>query len=133
MGATSSKSTKKKLKNYVSWFEIPALNLKRAVNFYNQIYDIRMETMEMQDFSMAFFPADKGIGGALVVGQGCLPSETGTLVYLNGGKDLNEILEKVEKAGGRVVLEKTPIGKNSGFFALFIDTEGNKLALHSNN
>lgn len=133
MGSTSSKTPKKKtkLKNYINWFEIPALNLQRAATFYNYIYNIEMETTEMNGYAMAFFPVDNGVGGAVVTGQGCSPSETGTLVYLNGGKDLNVVLEKVEPAGGRVVMGKTLINDQAGYFAIFIDTEGNKLALHS--
>jgi predicted enzyme related to lactoylglutathione lyase len=133
MGSTSSKHSKKKLKHYVNWFEIPTLNLQRAVAFYNQIYGIKMETVELNGYSMAFFPTDGGIGGALVMGQGCIPSETGTLVYLNGGNDLMTILQKIEEAGGRIILNKTMINDESGYFALFIDTEGNRLALHSKN
>jgi predicted enzyme related to lactoylglutathione lyase len=121
------------MKNYISWFEIPALNLERAVAFFNHIYGINMETQAMNGYSMAFFPADKGIGGAIVTGPGCTPTEAGTLVYLNGGRDLTTILSKVEAAGGRIVLEKTKINDEVGYFALFMDTEGNKLALHSKN
>jgi predicted enzyme related to lactoylglutathione lyase len=133
MGTTVSRKPNRpiKLKDYVSWFEIPALNLERAVSFYNHIYGIDMETMEMNNYATAFFPADKGIGGAVVQCPGCVPSEAGTLVYLNAGKDLNEVLTKVEEGGGRVVMGKTLINSDSGYFAIFIDTEGNKLALHS--
>ncbi|WP_432410561.1 VOC family protein [Rasiella sp. SM2506] len=131
MGTLGSKQKTKKIKNYVNWFEIPVLNLKRAVAFYNHIYNIQMEMTEMNEYAMAFFPADNGIGGALVMGPGSVPSETGSLIYLNGGEDLQILVNKVEIAGGRVILEKTKIDDDSGYFALFIDTEGNKLALHS--
>jgi predicted enzyme related to lactoylglutathione lyase len=90
-----------------------------------------METLDLSGYAMAFFPADKGIGGAVVTGEGCIPGQTGPLVYLNGGKDLDTVLSKVDEAGGRVVMKKTLINKESGYFAIFIDTEGNKLALHS--
>jgi predicted enzyme related to lactoylglutathione lyase len=80
---------------------------------------------------MAFFPATDGIGGAIVKGPGSIPNDSGPLLYLNGGKDLNEILKKVPNAGGRIVLPKTLISDDAGYFAIFIDTEGNKLALHS--
>ncbi|WP_420316923.1 VOC family protein [Ekhidna sp.] len=133
MGLPSTRKKSKKLRHYVSWFEIPALNLLRAVGFYNFIYDIEMETTEAGGYSMALFPADNGIGGAIVVGEGSIPSETGTLVYLNGGKDLSKVLSKVEEAGGRVIMDKTLISEEAGYFALFIDTEGNKLALHSDS
>lgn len=129
--STKNKSTK--LGHYVTWFEIPALNLLRAVGFYNHIYQIKMKTTESSDYAMALFPADNGIGGAIVVGEGSIPSATGTLVYLNGGDDLAPILGRVVEAGGRIILGKTLISEDAGYFALFIDTEGNKLALHSNN
>ena len=133
MGTVAAKSGKKKLNHYVSWFEIPVLNVQRAVAFYNYIYGIEMQTVELNGYSMAFFPADQGIGGALVMGPGCTPSEDGTLVYLNAGNDLSPVVAKITEAGGRIVLEKTKINDESGYFALFMDTEGNKLALHSNN
>lgn len=146
MGSTSSgkKTTKKSavkksvvkktknFKNYISWFEIPAINFEQAVDFYNKIYDIKMAVTTNGDYTMAFFPADEGIGGAVVCGPGSAPSEKGPLMYLNGGSDLNTVLGKVGDAGGRVIMPKTLISKESGYFAIFIDTEGNKLALHSN-
>jgi predicted enzyme related to lactoylglutathione lyase len=126
---TSTRNTG--LKDYVSWFEIPAINFHRAVAFYSQIYDIAMETAETGAYAMAFFPSAKGIGGAVVTGPGCTPSDTGTLVYLNAGKNLEGVLSRVEPAGGRVVMGKTLINESAGYFALFVDSEGNKLALHS--
>ncbi|MBK8501636.1 MAG: VOC family protein [Saprospiraceae bacterium] len=133
MGGISTKKQKKRttLKDYISWFEIPAINFQNAVNFYSQIFDIKMQQVETGEYLMAFFPTTDGIGGAIVKGPGSLPNDTGPLLYLNGGKDLNDILEQVPKAGGRIVLTKTLIAEDSGYFAIFIDTEGNKLALHS--
>jgi len=132
MGTLSKKKKKTYLpKDFVSWFEIPALDLKRSVAFFNEIFDMSMDVMETPDYSMAVFPVNKGIGGAVMVGHGCVPSETGALIYLNAGKDLSKVLERVEGAGGRVIMEKTLINEESGHFALFIDSEGNKLALHS--
>jgi hypothetical protein len=132
MGTLGTKPKTKKIKNYVNWFEIPVLDLKRAMAFYNHMYDIKMEMTELKEYAMAFFPTQTGIGGALVMGLGCVPSETGSLIYLNGGSDLQVLLSKIQSAGGRVIMEKTKIDNDSGYFALFIDTEGNKLALHSN-
>jgi hypothetical protein len=83
--------------------------------------------------AMAFFPASNGIGGAIIFGSGSIPSDKGPLLYLNGGKDLNKVLLKVEEAGGRIVMPKTFISEDDGYFAIFIDNQGNKLALHSNN
>ncbi len=133
MGGVSQKKTKteKPFKDYISWFEIPAVNFQQAVDFYNHVYAIDMETNQDENYTMAFFPATTGIGGAIVAGPGSTPSDTGPLLYLNGGKDLNIILHRVEDAGGRIVLPKTLINEESGYFAIFIDCEGNKLALHS--
>ena len=82
---------------------------------------------------MGFFPAESGIGGAIVTGPGCVPSDIGPLVYLNGGLDLNNVLLKVNEAGGRVIMDKTFLSETVGYFAMFIDSEGNRLALHSKN
>ena len=121
------------LKHYINWFEIPAHNFQRAVSFYNQIYAITMDTTEINSYSMAFFPAKGGVSGAIVTGEGCVPNTTGPLLYLNGGKDLNVVLSRIEAAGGRVIMAKTLINEAVGHFALFMDTEGNRLALHSKN
>ncbi|MFT5511834.1 MAG: putative enzyme related to lactoylglutathione lyase [Bacteroidia bacterium] len=134
MGSTSGKKRKpNNLKDYVSWFEIPAHNFEQALDFYNHIYGIQMETTSSNSHRMAFFPANGGIGGAVVSGPGSNPNDSGPLVYLNGGDDLNNVLNKVEEAGGRVVMTKTLTNKEGGYFAIFIDSEGNKLAIHSKN
>lgn len=119
------------IKNYVTWFEIPAYNHYRSVAFYNYIYGIEITSVELNGFAMGFFPAENGISGAIVTGPGCVPSEVGPLIYLNGGEDLNNVLWRVNEAGGRVIMEKTYLNETAGYFALFIDSEGNRLALHS--
>ncbi|MFK8036921.1 MAG: VOC family protein [Crocinitomicaceae bacterium] len=134
MGSTAGKKKKPtKLKNFVSWFEIPAVNFEKAVAFYNHIYDIQMETTKSNLHSMAYFPSNGGIGGAVISGPGSNPNENGPLIYLNGGDDLNNVLGKVEDAGGKIIMTKTLISEDAGYFAIFIDCQGNKLALHSNN
>lgn len=119
--------------NFVNWFEIPAYNHYRSVAFYNYIYGIQITSVELNGFQMGFFPAESGIGGAIVTGPGCVPSDIGPLVYLNGGLDLNNVLLKVNEAGGRVIMDKTFLSETVGYFAMFIDSEGNRLALHSKN
>ena len=131
--SSKPKQANNKMKDFITWFEIPVLNMERATDFYNHIYGIKMEFTKMKDYAMAIFPVTTGIGGALVMGQGCVPSETGALVYLNGGKNLQPILDKVEEAGGRIIMPKTKISDEAGYFALFIDSEGNKLAINSKN
>lgn len=119
-----------KLKDFVSWFEIPVYDIRRAARFYGTLYNMEMEVNVNGEFAMAYFPADKGIGGALIYGPGCVPSDTGTLVYLNAGNDMDGILGRVDLAGGRVIMPKTLISEEAGWFALFIDSEGNRVALH---
>jgi uncharacterized protein len=131
MGGGSLKKEKKTFKSYVSWFEIPAINFQQAVDFYNHIYDIDMEKNFDDQYAMAYFPAQKGVGGAIVAGPGSTPSDTGPLLYLNGGDNLDKVLRKIEPAGGRIIMPKTLISEEAGYFAIFIDSEGNKLALHS--
>ena len=121
--------------NSLNWFEIPAKDIKRAKKFYQAILKIKMEEMEMMGMKMAFFPWKDGSGkanGGLCQSKMHKPSATGgTIVYLNANPDLKTALGRVAKAGGKVVMPKTAIGGN-GFMAFFMDTEGNRMGLHSN-
>lgn len=116
----------------LSWFEIPVVDFARAKEFYEKVLGIAIEPMLMGPTTMGMLSSDPdAVGGALVQSEGAVPSESGTLVYLNGGDDLALMLARVEGAGGKVAVPKTEIGNDFGFFALFIDTEGNKVGLHS--
>ncbi|MEY2829897.1 MAG: hypothetical protein RIQ33_1755 [Bacteroidota bacterium] len=119
--------------NALNWFEIPAKNFDRAKSFYENVLGITIETMPHPMYKYGIFPAgmEKGeVGGGLVQGEGFEPSTTGAVIYFNGGEDLSIPLSRIEKAGGKIVMPKTSIGGN-GFMAQFIDTEGNRVALHS--
>ncbi|MCB9233594.1 MAG: VOC family protein [Bacteroidia bacterium] len=122
------------MKNAINWFEIPVKNFEQAKSFYEGVFQAEMQVMEMKEMGavMAFFPADmqNGVGGSIISGPGYEPSQQGTLVYLNGGEDLSDPLSRVEKSGGKVIVPKTSLGPN-GFMAQFIDSEGNRVALHS--
>ena len=116
----------------VNWFEIPVADFPRAKAFYEAVLGRRIETITMGPSTMGFLSSDpNGVGGAIVHGDGSVPSRQGTLVYLNGGDDLAAMLARVEAAGGSVAVPKTEIGNGFGFFAHFVDTEGNKVGLHS--
>jgi uncharacterized protein len=121
--------------NAISWFEIPATDLDRATKFYEAILGISMIPMEMPNMKMRMFPLDDmmGVGGALIDSGGFhKPSSTeGPLIYLNANPDLQLVLGKVEAAGGKIVVPKTEITPEYGHMAVFIDTEGNRVALHS--
>ena len=117
----------------ISWFEIPATNIERAAKFYSAILGVKIDIMKWEGYQMGMFPGGKGIiHGALVQGEHYVPSDKGTVVYLNGGNDLNNALKKVEPAGGKVCRPKFSIGEH-GYIAFFTDTEGNRVALHSMN
>lgn len=119
--------------NALNWFEIPAADFARAKAFYSAIFDFEMPEMQMGPTTMGFLLHDreKGVGGAIVAGDGCVPAATGTLVYLAAGKDLSTVLSRVEAAGGAIVLPKTMIAPEMGYYATFRDSEGNKVGLHS--
>ena len=120
--------------NALNWFEIPVTDMGRAKHFYQVIFSIHMDEQEMMGMQMAFFPMEDGNGkvsGALVKSEHHLPSSFGTLVYLNGNPDLSFVLEKVESIGGSVILPKTLINEQAGFMAIIMDTEGNRVGLHS--
>ncbi len=121
------------MSNVISWFEIPAKDFNRACNFYSELLDGTVQQMNNEGgLQMGFLPGHSqgGVGGAVVKGEGYEPTNAGSVVYLNGGDDLDVPLARVEKAGGKVLFPKTSIGEN-GFIAQFMDTEGNRVALHS--
>ncbi len=121
--------------NVINWFEIPAENFDRACEFYSKVLAGEINKMDAPSgLKMGILPGmDKGdAGGAVVSGETYEPTGSGTVVYLNGGEDLSAPLSRVEEAGGKVIMPKTPIGEN-GFIAHFLDTEGNRVALHSLN
>ena len=120
--------------NSLNWFEIPATDIGRAKSFYESIFGMEMYPMNMMEMEMAMFPAEPGSGKA----NGCLcksayhtPSQDGALVYLNANPDMAPVLGRIEAAGGKIVMPKTEIGPDIGHMAMFIDTEGNRVALHS--
>jgi hypothetical protein len=120
----------------ISWFEIPATDLTRAQKFYETIFDMQMIPLDLPNFKMRMFPLQdmqNGVGGALVDSGGFhKPSGTeGPLIYLNGNPDVQQVLNKVEAAGGKIMVPKTEISPEYGFMAVIIDTEGNRIALHN--
>ena len=120
------------MKNLVSIVEIPTVDFSRAVTFYQAILDVSIEEIDMQGTQMGIFPSNgEVVSVALINGDEYKTTVDGTRVYLNGGDDLQIVLNKIEPNGGKVVVPKTEIGPEMGFFAMFTDTEGNKLGLHS--
>ena len=123
-----------KIINSINWVEIPVINFELAKEFYSRIYDYEMSESMMGPKRMGFLPMDPdsmGVGGAIVQGNDYVPSSLGAKVYLNGGKDLLTVLNRVIAAGGVIIHPKTKISDNIGYFAVFQDTEGNHIHLHS--
>ncbi len=122
------------MKNLISIVEIPVTDFSRAVSFYQNILNITIEKVDMEGTQMGVMPSSsEAVNVVLVKGNDYKPTTDGAVVYLNAGKDLQLTLDKVEKNGGKIIVPKTEISPEMGFFALFIDTEGNKLGLHSSN
>lgn len=124
------------MQSAISWFEIPSTDLDRATKFYEAIFGVSLFPLDMPNIKMRMFPIDDpmtGVGGAVVHSGGFhKPSATdGPLIYLNGNPDVQIVLDKVEKAGGKIMVPKTEISPEYGFMAVIIDTEGNRIGLHS--
>jgi len=124
--------------NMVGWFEIPVTNMDRAVAFYNEVFQIEIAVHKLDNIIMGWFPfADdqeaKGASGSLVYNEEFYkPSTEGILVYFTSRKgDINDELSRIEKAGGTILQAKTQISEDHGYYALVLDTEGNRVALHS--
>jgi uncharacterized protein len=123
-----------KMNSYISIFEIPATDISRAIEFYQGILAIKIEKMDFPGMQMGLLPYEEQMVTAVIMkGEGYEPSESGVTIYLNAGENLQVILDKVEKNGGKIVVPKTAHADESGYFALFLDSEGNKMGLHSAN
>jgi len=122
-------------KHAVSWFEIPTEDIDRARKFYENIFDMQMIPFDTPQIKMRMFPIENmmNIGGALTFNKEFYkPSASeGVLLYLNANPDVQIVLDKVVAAGGTIVLPKTQISPEYGYMAMFVDTEGNRIALHS--
>ena len=124
------------MQHAISWFEIPTTDINRAQKFYETLFGIKMTAIDMENIKMRMFPLDDpmtGIGGALVDSGGFhKPSVSdGPLIYLNGNPDVQLILNKVEAAGGKIIVPKMEISPEYGDMAVIIDTEGNRIAFHN--
>jgi len=124
--------------NALNWFEIPVTDTARAKKFYETILDIKMETNEMMGMEMTSFPFDMQsnsgkVSGTLVKGPMHKPSMDGAVIYLNANPAIQTVIDRIEKAGGKILMPKTLISEQIGYMAFFTDTEGNRMALHAGN
>jgi hypothetical protein len=119
--------------NMVVWFEIPVSDMDRAKTFYETVFKVKIEVVNFGGLLMGWFPDRGEVNGArgtLIKQESYIPSKEGTLVYF-GCDDLQNELDRVEKAGGKIYQPKTEISPEHGCMGVFIDTEGNRVALHS--
>ena len=120
------------MKNLVSIIEIPTTDFARAVSFYKAILDISIEEVDMGGIMVgSFLNEDKDLHVQLIHGNGYEPSANGTIIYLNAGEDLQPVTNKIEANGGKILMPKSEIGPEMGFYAMFKDIEGNKIGLYS--
>jgi predicted enzyme related to lactoylglutathione lyase len=116
------------MKKMISWVEIPATDMKRAVKFYNALLGLDLEILDFGEEKMACFPGDEG---AIAQAPDFYPSKDGVLVSLNMEDRLDEGLVILAEQGGRILKGKTKIeAEGRGYFALFLDSEGNKIGLY---
>jgi len=120
------------MKNLISWVSIPSTDYDRAVAFYSAIFDTKMETMGEGDERMApFFPLDhEWVNGGVSADSSFKPTSDGVRIYLDVAGQLDEVLSRIEAAGGSVVTGRTSMGEH-GFWGLIKDTEWNNIGLHS--
>lgn len=122
--------------NVVGWFEIPVKDMERAVRFYESVFGLRLTRHKLGPLDMAWFPwveSGHGSSGALVfLEEAYKPSRDGVLVYFTAfSGDVAVELGRVEDAGGRVLEEKKLISEDVGYMGLILDSEGNRIAIHS--
>jgi uncharacterized protein len=123
------------MQHTVNWFDIPVTDMARAMKFYQTLTGraLRREPFGPPGDEMAVFeaPDARGVSGALVYSPHGKPAAHGTLVYLNAGHSMQACLDRVNAAGGSIVVGKTTLPQDMGYFAHITDTEGNKVGLHS--
>lgn len=116
------------MRKLISWVEIPATNFERAVKFYSSVLEIDLQSIDCGEEKMACFPNGEG---AVSYAPGFKPSENGLLVSFSVSDDLDRSLARINENGGKIIQPKTKIeAEGRGYFALFIDTEGNKVGLY---
>lgn len=118
------------LKNRVVWCDIPVAELDRAAAFYRAVLAIQVDKMEFDGSAFCILEHEKGNGACLIQNAAEVSSASGILVYMNVDQRIRDAVAHVEKLGGKVVQPVHPIGPH-GFRAIVLDSEGNRIALHS--
>jgi uncharacterized protein len=123
--------------NILGWFEIPVSEMDRAVKFYESVFNFKLQRHNMGGLDMAWFPWQEdapGAPGSLVHHQDFYApsSQNGVLIYLTTPTgDLNKDQLAIEKAGGKIIVPRKQISEDYGYILVFVDSEGNRIAMHS--
>ena len=119
--------------NMVAWFEIPVNDMDRAKTFYESVFKIEINYQDIGGVMMGFFPANPEVPGAmgsLMKYESYIPSQKGTLIYFSS-EDVQIELDRIVNAGGTILQAKAQISPEVGYMGMFLDTEGNRIALYS--
>lgn len=121
------------MKKLISWFDIPTSNFNRAVKFYQNVFDLTLNIVDCEGEKMGCFPDDgENVTGCIFHSPEYKPSMDGVIINFYSDDDINNFLKKVELNGGKSITPKTKILVDGrGYFALFSDTEGNRIGLYS--
>lgn len=123
------------MQNAITWFEIPVTDMTRALTFYQTLTGQAMsrEAFGPPGGEMATFPVKEhdAVTGCLQFDPHSQPSQEGSLVYLNAAPSIGAWIDRAEQAGGKIIVPKTALPPGMGFFAIFIDCEGNRVGLHA--
>lgn len=118
--------------NQVVWFDLPATDIDRAIKFYSAVLKTEISKQEFDEMAIGVLPhSEEGdVGGCIALSKDVKPSDSGVLIYLNAEGRLDEATAQVEPNGGKILQGKHQIGPY-GFRSVILDSEGNRVALHS--
>ena len=122
--------------NTLCWTDIPVTNLDRAIKFYSAVLGSEVNKISEAGFEYGLLPhEEQNSSGCLCVGSDSAgsnnkPSQSGPLIYLSVGGRLDDAIKATNSKGGKVLEGKHQIGSH-GFRAIMVDSEGNRIALHS--
>ncbi len=113
--------------NRIVWFDVPVADLGRAIEFYSKVLDI---TVEEAHGVAVLEHSDSDVGGCLYKSEDEQPSARGSLLYFNVSGRLDAAMAATEQYGGKILKPKEDIGQH-GYRTIVLDSEGNRIALHS--
>lgn len=120
------------MKSVINWFEIPAEDFERAVNFYEKVFVTKLRREQLDGMELGIFPYDMpGPSGAVCRMPKLQPGPDGTLIYLDAGSDVEPVLARAAAYGGKILLDKTLVSSDIGYIGIFIDSEGNRVGVHA--